>query len=459
MRSVLFISLKFPPLSDIGAKRALRFVRRLPAHGWRPTVLTLPEPAPAQRDPSLVPLVPAGLALDRGYAGGLAFTVIDAVKERWSRSVGRTVGGGAARRRAGRGLIYWLEDLAEGLMVTDEWLPFVAAGYRAGRRLLAQAPHAAIYVCGDPNSAYLTGWLLARRTGLPLVLDLRDPWTLDPTIRRLKRGPALALEEALERRIFGDAARVILNTEQARAAHVARFPELPARRFATIHNACDPELVSPVRERPPADAPLTIAHFGNYHRLRSARVFLEGLARVAARRPVRFVNHGEVRPDDLAHARRLGLDGSIACPGYLPYADGPRALSRAHVLLLEQRNEAAVQIPGKFYDYLLARRPILSLSRNPELAEALAASGIGVEVDPSSPAAVAAALERLADLDLDRFDARFDHASLARFSAAHTTRALARIFDEAAGAAHAYPRAGAAPGAAAPSAAAVVTTA
>jgi hypothetical protein len=340
-----------------------------------------------------------------------------------------------------RALIYRAEDFAEGLVVTDEWLPFVWSGYRAGLELLAHNRHEVIYVCGDPNSAYLTGWLLARRTGLPLVLDLRDPWTLDPTIRRLKSTPALMIEEALERRIFRTAARIILNTERARQLHVERFRALPRERFACIHNAYDDDLVSAVRERPAPGAPLTVAHFGNYHRLRSARVFLEGLARVARRRSVRFVNYGELRPDDLAYAARLGLAGAIEQPGYVPYEDSACVLSRAHVLLLEQRNDESVQIPGKFYDYLLARRPILSLSRNPELAAALAASHAGEEVDPSSPEGVAEGLERLAAIDLDRFEASFAAGAVARFSADATTRALAAILDEVSGRSVPSPRA------------------
>jgi glycosyltransferase involved in cell wall biosynthesis len=377
------------------------------------------------------------VTIDRSYARGVAYAAIDAAKSWWSRDVGRVVGAAAPPprtsrwARARRDVIYRLEDLAEGLTVTDEWLAFVPAGVRAGLRALAAAPHDVIYVCGDPNSAYLTGWILARRTGLPLVLDMRDPWTLDPTIRKLKRRGTLRIEEALERRIFRDAARIVLNTERARAQHVAAFPSLPAARFACVHNAFDAELVSPLRERPAGGAPLTVAHFGNYHRLRSARVFLDGLARIAAVRPVRFVNHGEFRPDDLAHARALGLGDAVELGGYVPYADGPRALSRAHVLLLKQRNDESVQIPGKFYDYLLARRPILSLSRNPELAAALSATGAGFEVDPSSPAAVAEGLARLGAEDLDRFEARFDGGAAARFSAETTTAAMAAILDDA----------------------------
>jgi glycosyltransferase involved in cell wall biosynthesis len=430
-RRVLFISLKFPPMSDIGAKRALRLVRRLPAHGWKPTVLTLARGAEGQNDPSLERLLPADADVRRDYAGGPLFRAIDHVKHRWSQAVGRAVGAGQAPRPGAETLlrrtIYAAEDLLEGAVVTDEWLPFLPGGVRAGDAILADEAHALVYACGDPNSAYLAAWWLARRHDLPLVLDLRDPWALDPTIRALKAPWARWLEDRLERRVIADATRVILNTEASRQLYVDAYPGEPADKFEVVHNAYDEDLVDDLH--PPRAERFTVAHFGNYHRLRSARVFLDGLARHVQRHgPVRFVNYGEFRPDDLAHARSLGLGDSIEVRGYVPYRETLGHLRAAHVLLLEQRNDEGVQIPGKLYDYLLARRPVLSLSRNRELEHLLARTGAGLNVDPHDPEAVARGLAELHAIDPAVFETRLDASGAERYSAAFTSRRVAEIF-------------------------------
>ena len=39
-RRVLIISRYFPPLYDVGGKRAYRFALHLPDHGWQPIILT-----------------------------------------------------------------------------------------------------------------------------------------------------------------------------------------------------------------------------------------------------------------------------------------------------------------------------------------------------------------------------------------------------------------------------------
>jgi len=40
LRRVLYVAFFFPPLGGAGVQRSLKFVRYLPAHGWRATVLT-----------------------------------------------------------------------------------------------------------------------------------------------------------------------------------------------------------------------------------------------------------------------------------------------------------------------------------------------------------------------------------------------------------------------------------
>jgi hypothetical protein len=290
----------------------------------------------------------------------------------------------------------------------------------------------AVYVCGDPNSPYIAGWLLSRATGLPLVLDMRDPWTLDPTVRALKYPHTRHLETMLERRVFADADAVILNTRRTRDAYTRRYPELDPSRLHVIHNAFDHELVHD--EHVESDARFTVAHFGHYHRLRSARVFLDGLKLFMEREGldpsgVRFVNYGEFIPSDLAHARSIGLGDVVQVRPPVSFRDSPRVLRRARVLLLEQRNAQTLQVPGKLYDYMLAERPVLSLSLNPELIEMIESTRCGLNADPESPDRVAETLSHLYTLDLTGFRAGLRRDAMVPYTGEDTARRLASVLD------------------------------
>ena len=65
MKKVLFIAYLYPPIFNSGTRRSLEFVNHLPDHGWRPTVLTLADPDPADTDATLLDEVRPGTRIER----------------------------------------------------------------------------------------------------------------------------------------------------------------------------------------------------------------------------------------------------------------------------------------------------------------------------------------------------------------------------------------------------------
>ncbi len=435
MRKFLFLSLKFPPLSDIGAKRPLRMVRRLPRHGWEPYVLTLPKTHEGLQDPELEDLIPKEAKVFRSYAGGPVWGIVDAVKSAWSVDVGRATTDIQKRNSHAysqlRGnFLARLADVLEGLTPTEEFIPFMPQGAVEAIRLVRKYNLEAIYVCGDPNSAYLAGAVAHLVTGKPLILDMRDPWTLDPTVKRIKKGQTQWVEEWLEERIFNMASAVILNTERARQEYFRYYPEMPRSKFHVIHNAFDRELVLPYD--PPLHEKFTIAHFGNYSRMRTANVFLTGLSLFAEKHgmsldDVQLINYGQFTNRDKRYADYVGMKQLVRVKPYVPYRHFLNALRRANLLLLEQRNPEDLQIPGKFYDYCITGRPILNLSNNLELETIMKEARVGLRADPDSPTSVAEALGEIYRMNLDEFEKQINREALIPYSAADTARRLANV--------------------------------
>ena len=67
LRTALIISRYFPPLYDVGGKRAYRFAMHLPNYGWRVIILTGAVPAGYPADPTPLRL-PAAVNVVRDYA-------------------------------------------------------------------------------------------------------------------------------------------------------------------------------------------------------------------------------------------------------------------------------------------------------------------------------------------------------------------------------------------------------
>ncbi|MBN1771378.1 MAG: glycosyltransferase, partial [Deltaproteobacteria bacterium] len=412
MRSVLMIAFLFPPSSSIGAKRPLRFARRLPDHGWRPLVLTAPLGTPAERDDSLLGALPPGLRVERSYAPGwmwAARNLGDTLDRRLRPQTGARAAGGATGGAGGR-LAGWAQRAADRFVPLDGDVAYLPHALVAASRLVAAERPDALCVSAYPYSALVLGALLKRRHGVPLICELRDPWTMNVEFR--PRHPAVAaLERRLERWVFETADRVVVTTDAVREAYARLYPHLPADRLRRIYSSYDEGLAPGAPADP--DGPFTIVHFGSLYGPRRALPLLRAMARLKAERSlergaVRLLVFGRLdHPDDHAAVRALGLEGDVTVRGKIPYAEGLAALRRADVLYLPAFGEETFYIPGKLYDYFLAGRPILCETASPEMEAILERTGTGVCFRRGDEDAVLAHLRRA-------LDARHGGPSLAR---------------------------------------------
>ena len=171
MRTFLLISPYFPLMSRSGAKRALHLTRTMPDQGWKPVVLAAP-PGDEAVDPLLDDAIPADIPVYREYARVQARNSPNKPKKKRGKSSSpgplKTFLSAAQRT-------FKLNAYATPF---DRYLWDYRAAVRAGLRLIREHSISLIYACGDPFTALMVGARLKALTGLPLVLDLRDPWSM-----------------------------------------------------------------------------------------------------------------------------------------------------------------------------------------------------------------------------------------------------------------------------------------
>lgn len=425
MRPFLYVTPYFPPSTALGGKRALTLARRLPAHGWLPVVLAAP-PLTGSTDPSLRALVPAGVPVAYEFRGGLRPLV---------GPVARWLHRGAARERAGRRAARPFAR-APYLTPLDQYAWDIPGAVRAGARLVRTFRPAAIVVGADPWSGLVVGRRLSRRFGLPLVADLRDPWSIFAV--KMARRPALvrAIVRRLERRFFRAAARIVVNSQTCRDAYRERYRGvLPPERFVAIRSAADPDLFDDGVE--PAGDAFTVHYFGSFRDFVPGAPLLEGFARFVRERALgpaaaRLVFYGERAGAEAAHAERLGVAGHVDWRPALPLRASLRALRAASVLAVIVAPEAVLLIPSKLWDYLAAGRPILAVSASLEIDDIVTRTGAGIAVPYHDPARIAAGLAVLFERRHEKF--HVPPAALEPFGAAEMSRRFADVLTEAAGA-------------------------
>jgi len=280
----------------------------------------------------------------------------------------------------------------------------------------------------------LIGLTLHRLTGLPWIVDQRDPMIDEdypPDLRRRR------IHRWIEQQAMQRGAAVVCTTPGAVADLRSRFS---AARVELIENGYDEasfiaaEIVAPpVR---PDGGPFRLLHSGViYPSERDPRALFAALLQLRSsgvlhadtfQLVLRATGH-----DDYLRPLLRGLQDMVELAPPLPYREGLAEMLHADGLLLLQAANCNHQIPAKMYEYLRARRPVLTLS-DPEgdTACALRRAGIDTIARLDCAADIAVALTQFLQLCRAQQAPLATAETLAAHSRAARTRELAALLDQ-----------------------------
>ncbi len=415
-RTVFCIAYHYPPIRSTGVERTVKFARYLPEFGYDVKILTT-SAFGASGQPNVLhawePLQWYRYLFNRGAASSAVRT-------------------GAGQRG---GVRRWLRTRLCVPDLQTTWLP--AALWRALREL-RHCPAALIYSTYPPASAHLLGLLLKALSGRPWVADFRDSWVYDPLDPTLNQLPyRRALERRLEERVVNGADAVIVATDVS-AEHLRRTYPQAADRIEVIANGFDPEdfAFSP----PPPKEALQLVHAGSFslsHPRRDPGPLFAALEAMLDEDPawaqrLHLILVGQLSAGERQAAARLEQLGVVEITGAV---ERDAALARqqdAHVLLLVDhvRPWPSSNVPGKFYEYLATRRPILALAGCGMVERLMRQLRAGTCVAADDPGAIAAALADLYQrFSVGALKSQVDGTQLRRFHRRALTRQLAACFD------------------------------
>jgi len=428
MPRVLFVSYLFPPVGGAGVQRVAKWVKYLPRHGWTVSVLTASNPSVPVLDPSLESEIPEGVLIRRARTLEPGYGVKGALGSSESRR-------GAAGPGRLRSLV---RRCANAVLQPDPQILWAPAALAEGRRVLESTPHDAVVATGPPFSALLVGARLARRAGLPLVLDFRDEWGISN--RYWENRPKDLLSHALQRRMQNLALRravaVLATTERSttalRDACRAAGGGAAAR---CIYNGYDHEDFAEAVAPRTSGEPFRLSYVGTLWALTDVRPLTAAVARLAqvdresaAALELEFA--GRRTPDqDLAIEGLRGLPSRVTTHEYVAHAEAIQLMGRASglCLLLADAPEAARVVPAKLFEYMAARRPVLSIAPPGETQELLQGHPAARRCRPGDVDEIVGALRDMIAEHKRGESVVWGPWDPSRFSRAHLTNELAAL--------------------------------
>lgn len=388
VKHLLMIVPFFPPMGGGGVHRPLSFVRYLPEHGWRTTVIAPDGGSFWISDATLAERIPDSCRVIRTRTLSGQGLLARASTRGAARSQKRSSRGFGLVRRA-----------ASTVLVPDSYIGWYPFAVRAALDVARRERFDAVYSTSPPETAHLVGGVLHKRAGLPWLADFRDPWMnlhLLPTPSALHA----RVQRRLEARVCREA-DVVVTTQW----HETRMRvEYPKARVTRISNGYDGDEARSVASIVPPERPFRIVHAGTLTQRRSAVAFLDALAVFLAARPearealqVEFLGP---REDESERAvTRLHLEQWVRFRDTVPHAETLRTERAAHVLLLIKHADARYDglVPGKLYEYIGMRRPVLALAPPGEASELVEGLRRGETASPSVVAEIASAIELMFD--------------------------------------------------------------
>lgn len=374
MKRILIIAYIFPPSGGAGVQRTTKFVNYLPDYNWLPIVLTVTPSNYGVTDISHMQGLSNKVEIIRSF-------FFDPIA-RYSSSVSPIYDVGnfsesSFLKRLENHIKLLLRSIAvkgwvfieKYFLIPDQavlWIPFALV---AGMLAAWRSNYDIIYATGEPYSSFITARILSKLTGVPYVIDMRDPWTLSTYRKEQRPGWRESIERWMEKQVLAACSACIF-ANPSMDLYANLFSKW-SNKFHYLPNGFDSldfEGVNPKRFDK-----FTIIHTGTFlPGYRTADTFLLGLRSLLNIQPELAEQMQVILVGKIGEERHLiaelNLQGVVFQTGYVPHRESMSYLLGADALLLVG-GEHSWEETGKIYEYMAAGKPIIALS-NPTGAAA-----------------------------------------------------------------------------------------
>ena len=355
MRKVLVIAYYWPPAGGPGVQRWLKFVKYLPEFGFEPIVYAPKNPNYPIVDEKLMDEVPKGVKVIQqpikepyGFASLL------------SKKKTKTISSGIIREKDPSFLEKLLLWIRGNFFIPDARKFWVKPSISFLAKLIADEGIQTIITTGPPHSLHLIGMGLKKKYNIQWIADFRDPWTSIGYHSKLRLTQFAHKQHLkLEKEVLVSADKVVVTSRTTQK----EFEAITPKPIKVITNGFDDEL-QPVD----LDSEFTISHIGSLLTGRNPLGFWQALSELvqenaAFQNLVKVQLAGVVGEEVRQSIHNFGLDNFVVQMGYLSHEEVLDVQQRSQLLLLLEIDSEETKgiIPGKLFEYLNAKRPILAI--------------------------------------------------------------------------------------------------
>lgn len=429
MKRVLIITYYWPPSGGAGVQRWLKFVKYLRNYGWEPLVYTAENPEAPALDFSLAKDVPDGIEIIRSpiwepYSFYRKFVGLKKDEKISAGFLSESKQPGFTQKVA-----VWLRG---NLFIPDARKFWIKPSIKYLTTYLKNNPVNAIVSTGPPHTTHLIALGIKKRLGIPWLADFRDPWTkIDFYDQLMLTSIADRHHRMLEQKVLKAADRIVTVSWN----WAKDFDLLGAPHTKVITNGFDPEDFPEVNKKKPDSFLLT--HIGSLNKDRNPEFLwkilgekVKGDENFRDKLRIRFIGK-----TDFSVFESLERHGLASCSEKIDYVPHDEALSLSAgsavlLLLINDTPNSLGIIPGKVFEYLATRRPILCIGPgNGDSARIVTETNSGYVVNFSDEDGLNTAIRELFS-SYSENEVKQKDSSIDQFSRKALTGDIAQLLDE-----------------------------
>lgn len=355
MHKILVITYYWPPAGGPGVQRWLKFVKYLRDFGIEPIVYIPQNPSYPIIDENLVSEIPEGIQILK-----------QPIKEPYawasllSKKKTKTISSGIIQEKKPSIVEKTLLWIRGNLFIPDARKFWVKPSIKYLSEVIEKEGIKTIITSGPPHSLHLIGLGLKEQREIQWITDFRDPWTSIGYHKKLRLSKSSEKKhKALERAVLVGCDKIVVTSTITKT----EFEQITSKPIDVITNGFDETLDSIA-----LDTDFTISHVGSLLTGRNPIALWKALKElieenVAFKNQLKIKLTGVVGEEVVESIRSNGLDSYVQHLGYLSHEKVLEIQQKSQVLLLLEIDSEETKgiIPGKLFEYLNAKRPILAV--------------------------------------------------------------------------------------------------